>query len=128
MTHRAHSMPMSAPLHCDFARGFLDRHFAPDVIAALYDAMPAYSRGPRKGLKKGYVHWTKCTKGGWFSTGPGDGSGGPTRGFVMAPGSHRIRVTLGPDRLSTGVLDQEANSTDQMRIDYIRSALPTKAA
>jgi hypothetical protein len=117
MTHRALVTQKSAPIYSDFARPFLERHFSPAVVAALFETLPRYSRGPRKGLLRGYVHWVKCERGGWYRTGPSYYDT-PT-GHVMRPGSHKIRVCMDRDPQSRCVLDQEANATDEMRIAAI---------
>lgn len=104
-----------APLYSEFARSFLERHFSPAVIVALYERVGTYSRGPRKGLAKGYVHWLKCSVGGWHRD---DGRGG-----VLIPGTHQVRVHLTNDYHSTCVLDETANATDEMRIDAIGKIL-----
>src|SRR5262245_19761462 len=85
----------TAPLYSEFARPFLERHFAPAVVAALYDKIGTYSRGPRKGMTRGYVHWTKCMTGGWYR--PHDGS---NYGRVIRPGSHNVRVHLTRDNMT----------------------------
>lgn len=54
---------------------------------AHYAALPEYTRGPRKGAKKGFVHWDKCTVGGWSRD----------RNCVVYPGSHNWRLSTSQD-------------------------------
>lgn len=75
----------SCEMHRDFAREFVKRWFGDDVAEVIYAYMPVYSRGPRKGLAKGYVHWTKVEEGGWGRIGDG-------RRGVMKPGTHGVRI------------------------------------
>jgi hypothetical protein len=120
MTRRgqyARAYQRSAPLYTEFAKEFLLRHFSPAVVEALYANLPTYTRGPRKGMLKGYVHWLKCEVGGWYR---GDGG----HGYVMRPGSHKITVTLGNDPLGGyQLLVAEANCKDEDRIAFIKMAL-----
>lgn len=82
----------SAPLCSDFAREFIIRHFGQQAADAIYAAAPKYKRGPSKGQPKGWVMWTKCIKGGWVRKGAYDQDAQRGNGFVMAPGTHEVRV------------------------------------
>ena len=53
----------SAALSSDFGMKMLRAKF-PDADAILAE-LGTYSRGPRKGLPRGYVHWTKISEGGF---------------------------------------------------------------
>ena len=65
MTNYARICTRHASLSTDFGEGFARRRFGD----SLFDALPEYSRGPRKGKKKGSIVWEKCEKGGWVSEG-----------------------------------------------------------
>lgn len=95
----------SSPLHAEFSRQFLERHFSPTVVAALYGALPTYSQGPRRGLVKGYVRWDRCIRGGWRHF-PSGKSG------VQRPGTSNVHVVMDGKML----LDENANATDEGRI------------
>ena len=106
----------AAPLSCDFARDFITRRFSARIAEALYENMPRYQRGKRKGEIKGWLHWKKCTSGGWLKAGPGYMNGG-----VCRPGSFDLCVTLSRDgEPGDGWLDENANATEEMRIDFIK--------
>lgn len=81
-----------AALASDFAREFMVRHFGQQAADAIYEVAPKYQRGPKKGQPKGWVMWTKCTKGGWVRTGAYDGDAQRGNGYVLAPGTHDVRV------------------------------------
>lgn len=81
-----------AALASDFAREFMVRHFGQQAVDAIYEVAPKYQRGPKKGQPKGWVMWTKCTKGGWVRTGAYDGDAQRGNGYVLAPGTHDVRV------------------------------------
>lgn len=63
-----------ASLASDFGDSYGRRLFGDHVI----DQLPTFTRGPRKGLHKGYLHWTKSTRGGW------------SREFKMIVGPNRL--------------------------------------
>lgn len=86
--------PKSCGLGTDWAREFVARQFGQVAADAIYAALPLYQRGPRKGQPKGWVLWTKCVKGGWVKTGAYDHDGGRGCGFVMAPGTHDVKIVL----------------------------------
>lgn len=70
--------------------------------AEIVGRFPTFSKGPRKGLPKGYLCWVKCTEGGWTYA---EEMGGALRGGVLKPGSHFWRLTLNhPD------MDREGNT------------------
>lgn len=78
-----------AALSGEFGMAMLRRHFADDADAILA-ALGAYSRGPRKGLPRGYVHWEKVVEGGFDYR---DGE----RCVVNQRGARRWRVLDGAD-------------------------------
>lgn len=82
----------SAMLASAFAREFVTHHFGPLAADAIYAAAPKYKRGTNKGQPKGWVLWTKCIKGGWVRKGAYDQDAQRGNGFVMAPGTHEVRV------------------------------------
>jgi hypothetical protein len=84
----------SAPLASDFARQFVVRHFGQQVADIIYANLPTYKRGPNKGQPKGWVIWTKCVKGGWVRSGAYDHDAQRGNGYVMAPGTHDVRIVL----------------------------------
>ncbi len=67
----------------DFSQTLVAEKFGPEVLARL----PLYSRGPRKGLPKGYLCWRKCTVGGWSRM----------RQCVVYPGTSEWCVRLAVD-------------------------------
>lgn len=75
----------SAPLTSDFAREFMAKRWGAGLAEAILAAMPTYKQGPRKGERKGFLVWTKCTVGGWHRSGHGGGG-------VMTPGSYELRI------------------------------------
>lgn len=77
-----------APLHTDFAKEFVHRRYGDAIAGLIYSLLPTFSRGPRKGLVKGYVHWDKVTEGGWRSGAPGERSG------VVRPGTQNVKICL----------------------------------
>lgn len=90
MTNYARVEKKIAKLSTDFGYKVAVEKFG----QALVDAMPTYSRGPRKGKPKGALCWTKCERGGWV----GKGSDGcQPLGHVARPGSSDWRLTLSPD-------------------------------
>lgn len=73
----------SAALSSDFGMKMLHAKFAEDADAIL-TALGTYTRGPRKGLPRGYVHWEKITEGGWDYRRDAK--------CVRLPGTHKWRV------------------------------------
>jgi hypothetical protein len=59
--YRADFFTRSAYLSSDFGESFARKYFGEEVLKDL----PRYVRGKRKGLLKGKVAWTRCTRGGW---------------------------------------------------------------
>lgn len=89
---RAVAEPKFAPLNSDFARSFVARHFGQAAADAIYEALPKITRGKNKGQVKGLVLWTKCSVGGWYrGDNQGWNDGGPS-GYVLRPGSHKVRI------------------------------------
>lgn len=83
-----------AQLSTDFGRQLVTRYFGQQAADAIYEVAPKYKRGPKKGQPKGWVMWTKCTKGGWVRTGSYDHDSARGQGYVMAPGTHEVAVTF----------------------------------
>jgi hypothetical protein len=82
MTNRAKFDTKSAPLASDFGRDFAVRWFGRDIV----DSLPHYVRGAKKGQPKGWIVWTRCTRGGWVNEwSDGDGGYG---GHVARPGDY----------------------------------------
>lgn len=54
----------SAALSGEFGMKMLREKFPEDADAILAK-LGVYSRGPRKGMPKGYIHWTKIVEGGF---------------------------------------------------------------
>lgn len=81
-------------MNSDWAREFVARHFGPHAADKIYAALPKYQRGKNKGQPKGWVMWTKCTKGGWVKTGGYDHDAQQGNGYVMAPGTHDVKIVL----------------------------------
>lgn len=94
MTTYAKFEEKSAPLSSDFGRDFLFRKYDAELAQYILDCFGTYSRGPRKGLQKGYINWRKCTSGGWVKDGPAYMGDTPV-GHVERPGTSRVRVSLG---------------------------------
>jgi len=117
MTTYAKVFPRTAPLHTDFAREFVSRRVGLAVTTHLYQRLPAYKRGPRKGLVKGEVHWRKCESGGWYADPDDFGRRG-----VIYKGASPIKVIL--DGVGT-LLDESALTctTDADRIKWINEVV-----
>jgi len=54
-----------AVLSEDFGRELLAKKFTDDGAAMVFAMFGNVSRGPRKGKPRGFIHWTKVTRGGW---------------------------------------------------------------
>jgi hypothetical protein len=61
MTNYARTEVLSAALSTPFGYDWATKLFGEEVVSQL----PTYSKGPRKGKVKGYVHWLKVIVGGW---------------------------------------------------------------
>lgn len=70
-------------LATDFGENLARKWFGDDVV----DTIPRYMRGQNKGKLKGYLKWTKVTKGGWQRLAPETAQGGPT-GRVLYPNQY----------------------------------------
>lgn len=92
MTNHASRIKRDAPLSSDFARSFVERRYGSEGAALIYSLLPKFSRGPRKGLVKGYVRWIKTERGGWVGKGS-DGS--QALGHVAVPGVSEVQIVLG---------------------------------
>lgn len=88
----ARAVERYADLNEDFGRQFVERRWGAELAAQIFERMPRYQRGPKKGQLKGWVRWLKVEVGGWQRTGPAY-HGTPT-GRVLTPGSHDVRVCL----------------------------------
>lgn len=53
-----------AALSTDFGLKMLEAKF-PNEAKLYLAVLGVYSRGPRKGLPRGYIHWVKVVEGGW---------------------------------------------------------------
>lgn len=78
----------------DFARQFVERQYGKLAAEKIYANLPKYQRGKNKGKVKGWVRWTKCTKGGWVRKGPYDHDGQRACGYVMGKGTHNVEILL----------------------------------
>lgn len=76
----------SAPLSSDFGRKVAEEKFGAELVGRF----PTFTRGPRKGMLKGYLCWTKCTVGGWARSHPEDRS----LPGVVKPGTSGWRITM----------------------------------
>lgn len=76
----------SAALSSEFGMKMLLNRFPNDAEKVLAK-VGVYSRGPRKGLPRGYVVWEKVEEGGWDYNGGG----------VIRPGTRNWNVCLSPD-------------------------------
>lgn len=75
MTNYAQIDSRSAYLSTEFGEEIARKWFGDESV----DALPRYTRGPRKGKIKGAVTWSKVVRGGWVrtarETASGDASG-----------------------------------------------------
>lgn len=105
-------------LHTDFAREFVARRFGAAETSLIYSLLPTYSRGPRKGLPKGYVHWDKVCEGGWTRTGG--------KGHVERPGTRNVRICASRDPDVFYHIPEQRRTeleTDEQRKHFIREVL-----
>lgn len=86
MVQYATIVERSAALSTEFGQKFLVAQFGEERAQAIYEVLGQYKRGPRKGLQRGYVHWKKCTVGGWVKTGAYDHGSMTASGHVQKPG------------------------------------------
>lgn len=75
-----------APLSTDFGRKIAAEKFGEQIVSTF----PAFTRGPRKGLIKGFLCWTKCAVGGWARNHPDH----PGRAGVVKPGTSHWRLAM----------------------------------
>lgn len=118
-----------APLASDFAREFIERRFGAELAAAIYAALPAKMSGKNKGQVKGYIRWLKCTKGGWFRTGPNHWGVPGTNGHVMTPGSHQVEIIVAAG--ASGGLREgywRENDTLEQKIEWAQRAIADMTA
>ena len=64
MTHPCQIESESAALSGDFGQKMLRLKF-PETADKILAELGVYSRGPRKGQPRGYIHWDKVVVGGW---------------------------------------------------------------
>lgn len=83
---RAQVERKAAALSGEFGLKFLRSRFGNEVAEMILEHFGTYSRGPRKGLNRGYIVWDKCTEGGWRRT--------DTGGYVQRRGVMGVRVGL----------------------------------
>lgn len=79
-----------AALSGDFGMQLFRRKFGEHADKLLTE-FGTYSRGPRKGLPRGYIYWQKVTEGGWGNRTPF--ARFPSMG-VLRPGSRCFMVSL----------------------------------
>lgn len=89
MTNYAQCTTRTAWLSTEFGESWARKLFGDTII----DNLPRYLRGKRKGLIKGQIEWTKCTKGGWVKTGPYDEQ---ATGHVQARGFMNASIQTVP--------------------------------
>lgn len=118
-----------APLLSDFARDFVTRKWGPELASIIFEECPRYVRGPKKGQPKGWVKWDKCTKGGWFRTGPNYYGEPGTNGYVMAPGVQNVRIVFAfeADQGVTTPREWPSCLTDAEKVEWLRRGLATAA-
>jgi len=73
----------SAKLSTDFGEELARKWFGDEALESL----PRYVRGQSKGKPKGFLKWTKVTKGGWQRLGPAVAAGGSS-GRVLHPNQY----------------------------------------
>lgn len=83
MTNYAHIADRSAKLSTPFGEEIARKWFGDAVV----DSMPKFSRGPRKGLYKGMVTWSKVERGGWVR-GDRETANGEATGYVETRVGH----------------------------------------
>lgn len=83
-----------AALSSDFGKQLFVKKFGEQAASMIMEAFGVYKSGPRKGLQRGYLHWEKCTVGGWYRSLNGSSQGG-----VRKPGSRNYRACLGSKEL-----------------------------
>lgn len=108
----------SAALSGEFGQSFLKRRFGDDLAAYILETLPKFSRGPRKGLIKGYIHWTKCNEGGWFRSGPSY-HGSPV-GRVIYPGTRDVFISLYSDPCAPHLFDDPADQPSSLTLDELK--------
>lgn len=89
MPPRAVIYSRSSALTEEFTRDLMRRKFGASLADAIMAELGTYTRGPRKGLQRGYLNWKKCEHGGWFK---GDGVG-----RVVYPGTYGYTVSMERD-------------------------------
>lgn len=77
-----------AALAGEFGREMLVRKFGAERAAEILARFGCFARGKNKGQPRGFLHWQKCTRGGWVRTQVLDG------GYVQTPGSYDYAVSL----------------------------------
>jgi len=96
----------SAPLSSEFSREFVERRFGGKESADLiYSLLPVYSRGPRKGTVKGFIHWQKVTVGGWHHD------------RVLIPGTHNVYISLSFEAIDHGGFFERSHHPSELPAD-----------
>lgn len=95
MTHRATIELKSAYLNSEFGQDYACCIFGL-TAAELEVIVGRYSRGKRKGELRYQLSWKKCTRGGWYATGPSMGHGERTPGHVKRPGETFDHAIIDP--------------------------------
>jgi len=122
MTTYARTEIKFAPLASDFGKSFVARRYGEAGAALIYSLLPKFSRGPRKGLVKGYVRWTKVHSGGWVRN-----AYNISGGHVELPGTRNVCILAGRDDFASGLTerDDHAACTDEVWLNVIRYAIST---
>jgi hypothetical protein len=105
ISRRAQWNPMSAALSSPFGLELFRRKFGAqaDEILAKFGT---YSRGPRKGLPRGYLYWQKVTAGGWGNLDPWSKHGSMG---VLRPGSRGYMACIDFNDAAARFYPAEAN-------------------
>ncbi len=108
MTTYAEVYRKRAPLHTEVAREFVERRFGADLAAVVYETLPTFKRGPRKGLVKGYIHWRKVARGGWYRD-----PYHPASGSVLYPGTREVQLRVDRGEESLCIIYEGQNPENQ---------------
>ena len=84
MTNYAKTEKKSVWIKYDFGNKLARKWFGDKAI----DALPKITRGKNTGKPKGVLVWTKCTHGGWVTTGAYNWDTAQATGYVMPKGCH----------------------------------------
>ena len=109
MTTRAKlSATRTADLASDFGRELTEKWFPGVKI----DHFPKFTKGPRKGLPKGTLHWVKAESGGWY---------GPLG--VVRPGVIAKALVDDKNRVLIAIKAESWNAFDWFRDQLFRGGL-----